>query len=74
MGEFFLIEFIEEFPLIITTFGMASKLVKYVYSKRVQREMDKENNLNANQIIKEEDKDLSFFNESMSKTEMKSKS
>ena len=41
-GDFFLIEYIEEFPLIITTFGMASKLIKYVYRDRVNKVAKKE--------------------------------
>jgi len=36
-NDFFLLEFIEEFPLILTTCGMASKLVKHVYHKRVKK-------------------------------------
>lgn len=38
-NEFFLVEFIEESPLVLTTVGMASKLVKHIYPKRVRKEI-----------------------------------
>jgi hypothetical protein len=38
-NDFFLLEFIEEFPLVLTTFGMASKLVKHIYPKRVRKKV-----------------------------------
>jgi len=61
-------EFIEEYPLIITTFGMASKLIKYVYHNRVKKIL-KDNKENPD----EEDLNLSLI-DSLSKTDVKSKS
>ena len=50
-GDFFLLEFLEEYPLIITTFGMASRLVKYVYSKRIKKVMKENKEIESNEKI-----------------------